>query len=337
LLAHTPAPSGTAAGAALRGAPWPVLTPEQSVYADSTFTTVLTTIRDRFHECDRIVHRMGLLANVPADGLKRILRDAWGGRRRFRTAWCFRAVLGGPWCVPDYQLDPAYCEWSGADFSGALTARCSTAVPPLVRWRRSVWGGDVRTEVTPAVPGQMGRAGRSPTASRSRRRTTGWYGRQAGAMVVSCAILRGAAGAPARVLEHRRRVVGRGSDPLLTPQAEFLPARRPGVSRCPHRAGQVPSSARRRPDADCGIFGRELCFRRSRGRRRIRRSGDRCAPGLPRVLRSHSAMGRYIAGSHPVVRPMAPDCSGAYAVLGAPVAPLDLRLVPDQAPANCAQ
>jgi len=135
--AYATAKSGSAAGAALRGHLGRILAPEQIVYADPGFS--LAAIRDRFH--DLTTYSFGVLANVPAGGLK---KDLTRGLEPGATVPDGPVFPGGP----GWALVRSYYQTRPVLVSGRLQIAPSAGSPvqrgvhPLVVLAQIVWGGD---------------------------------------------------------------------------------------------------------------------------------------------------------------------------------------------------
>ena len=134
---YVAAKNGTASGAALRSRLGHILTPEQIVYADPSFSIV--TVHDRFH--DLTTCSLGVLANACDGGLKKDLT---------RGLEAGAAVPGGELFPggPDWELIRSYYQLRPAFVNGRwqIAPRAQTSVRhgvhPIVVLAQIVWGGD---------------------------------------------------------------------------------------------------------------------------------------------------------------------------------------------------
>jgi hypothetical protein len=135
--AYASAKGNAAAGAALRGRFGRVLSPEQIVYADASFS--LAAVRDRFH--DLTTDSLGVLANVAAGGLK---KDLTRGLEAGATLPDGPVFSGGPeWTLVRsyYQLRPAFIN-GGWQIPPRSHSPVQHGVHPIVVLAQIVWGGD---------------------------------------------------------------------------------------------------------------------------------------------------------------------------------------------------
>jgi hypothetical protein len=135
--AYAIAKGKTAAGTALRGHLGRILTPEQIVYADPSFS--LAAVRDRFH--DLTTCSQGVLANVAAGGLK---KDLTRGLEAGAAVPEGPVFSGGPdWALVRsyYQLRPSFVN-GGWQIPPRSQSPVQHGVHPVVVLAQIVWGGD---------------------------------------------------------------------------------------------------------------------------------------------------------------------------------------------------
>ena len=135
--AYAFAKGNAAAGAALRGRLGRILAPEQIVYADSSFS--LAAVRDRFH--DLTTFSLGVLANVPAGGLKKDLTRGLEAGAVVPDGPVFPG--GPPWTLVRsyYQLRPVFAN-GGWQIPPRGQWPVQHGVHPIVVLAQTVWGGD---------------------------------------------------------------------------------------------------------------------------------------------------------------------------------------------------
>ena len=309
LANYVAAKSATTAGAALRTRLGHVLTPEQIVYADTSFA--LSTVRDRFHDvttCSR-----GVLANARDGGLK---KDLTRGLEAAATEPSGEVFPGGPdWALlrSFYQLCPALANGVSQIMPRAQSA-VQQGVYPVVVLVQIVWGGDrvngrFRLLFRPMIV--LGNPYNVALAPADYRLI--W--RQSGIIVLqnppSAANAPSVGGVPASLV---------GEDPqFLFSQIGFLPGEArvftlpaTGGSRIPYLAGTGVALAAGYSDASC------VCAD-------LATPADPSATGLRVAVSSGSAGFDFFLGDGSRLQSVsdctanAPDSSGTMPLLGAPV------------------
>jgi len=307
--AYASAKGGTAAGAALRGSLGRILTPEQIVYADSSFN--LTTLRDRFH--DVTTYSLGVLANVQAGGLRRDLTRGFAMGATVRDGLVFPGGPGWALVRSYYQLRPALVN-GGWQIPPRADAPGQHGVHPLVVLAQIVWGGDrvggkFRLLFRPMVVlGNPYSVALTPADYR-----LVW--RQDGAIELRNPP--GAAGAPA-VSNMPAQWLGEDLS-LLIPQAEFLPGEArvftlpaSGGRQVPYPRGAGLTLTAGYSDASCAFVD-------------LPAAADPTAPEMQVRVAGAPAGFAFSFGDGTYLQEVtgcaanAPDCSGAMPFLGAPV------------------